>query len=122
MTDAGLTPADVVHVNAHATGTPLGDVLESEAIGEAIGQHPVLTAPKSCLGHLIGGAGAVEAIITVLTIREGLVPATRNLLDQADEVKHEVVTGEPYRMKVPAALSNSFGFGGHNAVLAFTEL
>ena len=77
--DAGLEPGDVGHVNCHATSTVAGDVGETRAMRKALGDHPVLTAPKSALGHLVGAAGAVESIITVLSIRDGIIPATLNL-------------------------------------------
>jgi len=123
MRDAGLQPSDVVHVNAHATSTPLGDVAEANALRTALGDAastiPV-TATKSCTGHLLGAAGALEAAITVLSLHHGVVPPTRNLDDPDDEVGLDVVRFEP-RALAPggAALSNSFGFGGHNVTLAF---
>jgi 3-oxoacyl-[acyl-carrier-protein] synthase II len=76
---AQISPADIGHVNCHATSTPLGDRIEVTAMRNAIGEHPVLTAPKSALGHLLGAAGAVEAILTVLAVHHGVVPPTRNL-------------------------------------------
>ena len=119
--DAGLTAADIVHVNAHATSTPPGDIAEARAIRAAIGGHPVVTAPKSMLGHLLGAAGAVEAITTVLSVREGIVPITRNLDDLDDEVELDVVRMSPRRLAVPAAINNAFGFGGHNVALAIRK-
>jgi 3-oxoacyl-[acyl-carrier-protein] synthase II len=115
--DAGLTAADIVHVNAHATSTPVGDVAEAKAIRAALGDHPVLSAPKSMLGHLLGAAGAVEAIATVLTVRDGVIPVTRNLDDPDDEVELDVVRMQPRTMPVPAAVNDAFGFGGHNVAL-----
>jgi 3-oxoacyl-[acyl-carrier-protein] synthase II len=115
--DAGLTPADIVHVNAHATSTTVGDVAEAKAVRSALGDHPVISAPKSMLGHLLGAAGAVEAIATVLSVRDGIVPITRNLDDLDDEVQLDVVQMSPRRMPVPAAINNAFGFGGHNVAL-----
>ncbi|MEV6350876.1 beta-ketoacyl-ACP synthase II [Actinoplanes sp. NPDC051851] len=116
----GLTPADVEHVNCHATSTVVGDVGEANAVQAALGDHVVLTAPKSSLGHLVGAAGAVESIITVLTIRDGVIPATLNLESQTPDVKLDVVSGEPRRRPVRAAICNSFGFGGQNVSLLFT--
>lgn len=121
LASAGLTPADVAHVNAHATGTRTGDLVEAEAIGEAIGMHANVTAPKSALGHLLGAAGAVEAIVTALTVRDGVIPPTRNLENQDPDIKLDVVTGEACHTQVPVAVSNSFGFGGHNVVLAMAR-
>ncbi|HET9142441.1 beta-ketoacyl-[acyl-carrier-protein] synthase family protein [Actinophytocola sp.] len=120
LRSAGVDPADVGHVNCHATSTPVGDVAETVAIRKAIGDHPVLTAPKSAFGHLLGAAGAVEAIITVLSIQDGLVPATLNLDDQDPKVLLDVVTGEPRKIELTAAVNDSFGFGGHNVALLFT--
>jgi 3-oxoacyl-[acyl-carrier-protein] synthase II len=120
--DAGLEPADIGHVNCHATSTVAGDVGETRAIRNALGDHPVLTAPKSALGHLVGGAGAVESIATLLSIREGVIPATINL-DRLDPgVELDVVAGEPRKMDLTAAVCDSFGFGGHNAAVTFTKV
>ena len=117
---AGLDPADVGHVNCHATSTPVGDVAETVAVKKAIGDHPVLTAPKGSLGHLLGAAGAVEAIATILAVREGLVPPTANLTDLDDDVELDVVAGEARKVTLDAAVNDSFGFGGHNVALAVT--
>jgi 3-oxoacyl-[acyl-carrier-protein] synthase II len=117
---AGLDPADVGHVNCHATSTPVGDVAETVAVKKAIGDHPVLTAPKGSLGHLLGAAGAVEAIATILAVREGLVPPTANLTDLDDDVELDVVSGEARKVSLDAAVNDSFGFGGHNVALAVT--
>ncbi len=117
---AGLSPADVGHVNAHATSTVVGDIGEAVAITKAIGDHVVLTAPKSALGHLVGGAGAVESIITILSIYHGIIPATRNLENQDPKVALDIVAGEPRKLELNAAVNDSFGFGGHNVALAFT--
>ncbi|TWP54289.1 beta-ketoacyl-[acyl-carrier-protein] synthase family protein [Lentzea tibetensis] len=117
---AGLSAYDIAHVNAHAPGTPVGDRVEAAAILDALGPHPLVSATKSVTGHLIGGAGAVEAIFTVLAVQGGVVPPTRNLDEQDPDVKLEIVTS-PRRARIGAAISNSFGFGGHNVVLAFTR-
>jgi 3-oxoacyl-[acyl-carrier-protein] synthase II len=117
---AGISPQDVGHVNAHATSTVVGDIGEAVAISRAIGDHVVLTAPKSSLGHLVGGAGAVESIATLLSIYHGIIPATRNLENQDPKVGLDVVAGEPRKMELVAAVNDSFGFGGHNVALAFT--
>ena len=117
---AGLDPADVGHVNCHATATSVGDVAETVAVRKAIGEHPVLTAPKGSLGHLLGAAGAVEAIATILSVREGLVPPTANLTDLDPDVSLDVVAGEARKMSLDAAVNDSFGFGGHNVALAVT--
>lgn len=118
---AELQPADVQHVNAHATATPAGDVSEAEAIRTAIGDHAVVTAPKGNLGHLLGGAGTVEAIATILAIHNSVVPPTINLDDIDDRVRLDVAT-KPREMQITAAVNDSFGFGGHNVALAFTAV
>jgi 3-oxoacyl-[acyl-carrier-protein] synthase II len=117
---AGLDPSDVGHVNCHATATSVGDVAETVAVKKAIGEHPVLTAPKGSLGHLLGAAGAVEAITTILSVREGLVPPTANLEELDPDVTLDVVAGEARKVSLDAAISDSFGFGGHNVCLAIT--
>jgi 3-oxoacyl-[acyl-carrier-protein] synthase II len=117
---AGLDPGDVGHVNCHATATSVGDVAETVAVKKAIGEHPVLTAPKGSLGHLLGAAGAVEAIATILSVREGLVPPTANLTDLDADVTLDVVAGEARKVSLDAAVNDSFGFGGHNVALAVT--
>jgi len=123
MRDAGLSPSDIAHVNAHATSTPLGDVAEAAALRTALGDaisQVCVTATKSCTGHLLGAAGALEAVVTVLSLANRLVPATRNLDDPDDEVALDVVRISPRQLPTgAAALSNSFGFGGHNVTLAF---
>lgn len=111
--------ADVGHVNAHATATTVGDIAEAVAIRAAVGEHAVVTAPKSALGHLLGGAGAVEAMATVLAIRDGVVPPTLNLDNLDPAVQLDIAT-EPRKVTLTAAVNNSFGFGGHNVALAFT--
>jgi len=118
---AGLEPSDIGHVNCHATSTVAGDVGETRAVRKALGDHPVLTAPKSALGHLVGAAGAVESIITVLSIKEGIIPATLNLDNLDPGVELDVVAGEPRKMDLNAAICDSFGFGGHNAAVTFVK-
>ncbi|SDC59619.1 beta-ketoacyl-[acyl-carrier-protein] synthase family protein [Actinokineospora iranica] len=118
---AGLTAADIGHVNAHATSTVVGDIGEAAAIRKALGDHVVLTAPKASMGHLVGGAGAVESIVTLLSIYYGVIPATRNLENVDPRVGLDVVTGEPRKIELAAAVNDSFGFGGHNVALVFTS-
>ena len=118
---AGIDAADVGHVNCHATATPVGDVAEAAAIRSAIGEHPVLTAPKSAVGHLLGAAGAVEGIATLLSIRDGVVPPTLNLEEIDPAVQLDVVAGEARKVDLTAAVNDSFGFGGHNVALVFTS-
>ncbi|MGV0678745.1 3-oxoacyl-ACP synthase KasB [Mycolicibacterium fortuitum] len=117
---AGLKPTDIDHVNAHATGTNVGDVAESKAINNAMGGHkPAVYAPKAALGHSVGAVGAVESILTVLALRDGVIPATRNLHNLDPEIDLDVVAGEPRQGDFKYAINNSFGFGGHNVALAF---
>jgi 3-oxoacyl-[acyl-carrier-protein] synthase II len=126
LDDAGIAPSQVVHVNAHATSTDAGDVAEAQAIASALGEAAsgaVVTAMKSMTGHLLGGAGALEAVATVLALSEGVAPPTINLDDPDDSVTIDIAT-EPRPLRRPdgapmAALNNSFGFGGHNVALAF---
>ena len=119
LDDAALTGSDIVHVNAHATSTPTGDMAEVAGLRAVIGDHPVLTATKSMTGHLLGAAGALESIATILAIHDGVVPPTINLDDPEDGLLD--VALKPRHMDIPAALNNSFGFGGHNVALVFTR-
>ncbi|MDH6279469.1 KasA/KasB family beta-ketoacyl-ACP synthase [Prescottella agglutinans] len=116
---AGLTKSDIKHINAHATATPIGDIAESLAIKAAVGTHAAVYAPKSALGHSIGAVGALEAVLTVLSVREGIIPPTLNLDNQDPEIDLDVVKGEPRYGDIDFAINNSFGFGGHNVALAF---
>jgi beta-ketoacyl ACP synthase len=116
---AGLTPADIDHVNAHATGTTIGDVAEATAINRAVGNGAAVYAPKSALGHSVGASGALEAILTVLALRDGLIPPTLNLKNLDPEIDLDVVSGGPRPGNYEYAINNSFGFGGHNVALAF---
>ena len=122
LADARVPAEMVRHVNAHATSTPQGDLAEANAIGEALGEAAALvavSATKSMTGHLLGAAGAVESIATVLALRDRLAPPTINLDDPDDEVRLDVVSGSPRSLPDGpiAALNNSFGFGGHNVAL-----
>jgi len=119
--DADVAKSDITHVNAHATSTPVGDVAEVVALREALGDHPVLTATKSMLGHSLGAAGALESIATVLAVHEAVVPPTINLDDPDDALTLDVAAHKARHMEIPAALNNSFGFGGHNVALIFTR-
>lgn len=120
---AGAQPSDVVHINAHATSTPVGDVAEVKAIRRALGDATddiCVTSTKSVTGHLLGAAGAVEAIATILALHDRTAPPTANLEDPDDDVSLDVVRGEPRQLPDGEllALNNSFGFGGHNVALA----
>jgi beta-ketoacyl ACP synthase len=119
---AGLTPADIDHVNAHATGTSVGDLAEGKAINRALGAHggnAAVYAPKSALGHSVGAVGAVEAILTVLALRDQVIPPTLNLVNLDPEIDLDVVAGKPRTGNYQYAINNSFGFGGHNVALTF---
>jgi 3-oxoacyl-[acyl-carrier-protein] synthase II len=123
LRDAGLSPADVGHVNAHATSTPVGDTAEAAAIRSAIGDHVLVSATKSQTGHLLGAAGALESVFAILALREQIVPATANLENPDDDANVQaldIVRAEPRRATLTAAVNDSFGFGGHNIALVFT--
>jgi len=117
---AGLSPTDIDHVNAHATGTSVGDVAEGHAINNALhGHKPAVYAPKSALGHSVGAVGAVESILTVYALKHGIIPPTLNLKNQDPEIDLDVVHGGARPGNYQYAINNSFGFGGHNVALAF---
>lgn len=117
---SGITPNEIDQVNAHATGTQVGDVAESKAINRALGSNrPAVYAPKSALGHSVGAVGAVESILTVQTLRDQIVPPTLNLEHLDPEIDLDVVSGAPREGKYDYAINNSFGFGGHNVALVF---
>ena len=121
LDDAGLTPSTIGHVNAHGTSTPLNDAAEAEAIRKVFGESaPPVTSTKGVTGHLVGAAGATEAVACLLAMRDGLVPPTANLENIGEEIQLDVVAGEPRAVDAAPALSNSFGFGGHNATLIFS--
>jgi 3-oxoacyl-[acyl-carrier-protein] synthase II len=127
LQDAGAAPSDVVHVNAHGTSTPQGDVAEAMAIRVALGDAAdgvAVTSTKSMTGHLLGAAGAVESVAVVLALHDRLVPPTINLDDPDDAVDLDIVTGTPRPLPEGSivALNNSFGFGGHNVALAFRSV
>ncbi|WP_159887396.1 beta-ketoacyl-ACP synthase II [Paenibacillus puerhi] len=120
LEDAGLPPEAVDHINAHATGTQLGDLAETVAVKTAFGKHAYripITANKSMLGHMLGAAGGVEAIALIQTIRHGLIPPTINLDHPDPDCDLDYVPHTARRAEVDVGLSNSVGFGGHNAML-----
>ena len=126
LEQADAKPEDVEHVNAHATSTPVGDIAEYIALQRVFGSHTqnlIVTATKSSTGHLLGGAGAVEAVFTILALREQTSPGTLNLEDQDPAIPLNVPR-KPHALsrRDAVAISNSFGFGGHNAVLAFRNI
>jgi 3-oxoacyl-[acyl-carrier-protein] synthase II len=128
LEDAGVDPEGVSYINAHGTSTPLNDAAETAAIKRALGEeraHQIpISSTKSTIGHLLGAAGAVEAVATVQVLSTGLIPPTLGLEVPDPELDLDYVPGETRRLVPanggpPAALSNSFAFGGHNAVLLF---
>ena len=118
---ADLTPGAIDHINAHATGTQVGDLAESKAIHNALGSsnHAAVYAPKAALGHSVGAVGAVESILTVLALRDQIIPPTLNLENLDPEIDLDVVAGKPRPGEYKYAINNSFGFGGHNVAIAF---
>jgi 3-oxoacyl-[acyl-carrier-protein] synthase II len=118
LRDAGWSAYDVEHVNAHGTSTPLNDATEAALISRAYPGRPPVTAPKGVLGHCMGAAGAIEAGLTVLTLQYGVVPPIANLDAPAVEFDIDCVTKQPMPLRIDRAVSHSFGFGGHNAVVA----
>jgi 3-oxoacyl-[acyl-carrier-protein] synthase II len=124
--DTDATVSQVVHVNAHATSTPGGDVAEARAIRATLGEEPVVTSTKSMTGHLLGAAGAVEAIAAIFAMREGVIPPTINLDEPDPDVDIDVAANKPRPLprlaggRPPLVVSNSFGFGGHNVTLVFS--
>ena len=126
LAQAGATPEDVTHINAHATSTPVGDIAEFHALkavfGDRVGSIPV-SATKAATGHLLGGTGALEAVFTILAIHERTAPPTINLENQDEQIPLDVVTSpRDLGSGAQLAVSNSFGFGGHNAVVAFRSV
>ena len=120
--DAGITPEDVQYINAHGTSTPLNDMLETKAIRRVFGEHAdtlAVNSSKSMIGHLLGGAGGVEAVITALSIHEGKIHPTINCESPAADCDLDYVREGNRELDIRYALSNSLGFGGHNATLAF---
>jgi len=127
LADAKLSTKDIVHLNAHATSTPAGDVAEANALRLALGKdsdHVAVSATKSMTGHLLGGAGAIESVFIVKALQERLAPPTINIEKLDPAVTIDVVRDQPRQLPAGqiAALNDSFGFGGHNVVLAFATL
>ena len=127
LRDAGLTTKDIVHLNAHATSTPAGDIAEAHALRAALGadaDHVAVSATKSMTGHLLGGAGAIESVFIVKALHDRLAPPTINIDDLDPAVTVDVVRDKPRALPSGdiAALNDSFGFGGHNVVLVFKSI
>jgi 3-oxoacyl-[acyl-carrier-protein] synthase II len=124
LADAGISPDDVDYINAHGTSTDMGDKLETLAIKNLFGEHAyklAVSSIKSMIGHMLGAAGAVEAIATVKTLQEGIIPPTINYETPDPDCDLDYVPNTARRQDVKIALSNSFGFGGHNAVIALKK-
>lgn len=126
MREAGYTQGDRVYVNAHGTGTPTNDPVETLAIKAALGEEAArkawISSTKSMTGHMLGAAGAVEALVCLLALKEGTIPPTINLKEQDDSCDLNYVPGKAVQADITLALSNSLGFGGHNACLAFRKV
>ena len=122
---AGISPADLDYINAHGTSTPLGDEIELRAVERLVGNHAAriaMSSTKSAIGHLLGAAGAVEAIFSILAMRDGMAPPTLNLDNPSVETAIDLVAHTAQKRKIDIALSNSFGFGGTNASLVFRRM
>ncbi len=122
MQDAGITAEDIDYINAHGTSTPLNDVSETVAIKNALGEQAYeipISSTKSVTGHLMGGAGAVEAVFSVKAIQENFIPPTVNLDNQDPDCDLNYTPNVGVEQEIDIVMSNSFGFGGHNAVLVF---
>ena len=125
LRNARMGTADIDYINAHGTSTPLGDLAECTAVKRAFGDHAAklaVSSTKSMTGHLLGAAGGVEAVFTVLALRDQVAPPTANLFHPDPACDLDFVPREARRMKIGGALSNSFGFGGTNATLVFRTL
>jgi 3-oxoacyl-[acyl-carrier-protein] synthase II len=126
LNDAGLTPEAIDHINAHGTSTPMGDLAECMAIQKVFGEHAYnisINSTKSMTGHLLGGAGAVEAIATILALKNGIIPPTINHFDDDPQIdsKLDIVFNKARQRDIHYGLSNSFGFGGQNATVIFKK-
>jgi 3-oxoacyl-[acyl-carrier-protein] synthase II len=125
LADAGLAPAQVGYINAHGTSTLVGDVAETQAIKSVFGEHAyklAVSSTKSMTGHLLGAAGGVEAIFTILALRDQMLPPTINLDNPAEGCDLDYVPHQARERRMDVALSNSFGFGGTNGTIAFRRL
>jgi 3-oxoacyl-[acyl-carrier-protein] synthase II len=125
LRDAATDPAAVQYINAHGTSTPLGDVAETKAVKRLLGAHAAavaMSSTKSMTGHLLGAAGGVEAVFTVLSVKQQIAPPTINLMEPDPECDLDYVPNRAREMRIRLALSNSFGFGGTNGTLAFRPL
>jgi len=125
MNDAGVNPEQIAYINAHGTSTPAGDLAESQAVERCFGAHAskvMVSSTKSMTGHLLGAAGGVEAIFSILAMRDSVVPPTINLDQPGEGCNLDYVPHSARQAKVDIALSNSFGFGGTNGTLVFRAI
>lgn len=126
MNEAGYTENDVVYVNAHGTGTPMNDMIETLAVKKALGEEQAkkayVSSTKSMTGHMLGAAGAIEALACLFALNEGIIPPTVNLKEQDEACDLNCVPNTAVKADITLALSNSLGFGGHNACLAFRKV
>jgi 3-oxoacyl-[acyl-carrier-protein] synthase II len=126
LRDAGISPDQVGYVNTHGTSTPQGDVAECQAINKVFGEHArkglLVSSTKSMTGHLLGAAGGLEAVVTVMALSRGVLPPTINVEDQDPECQLDVIPNQAREKRVEYAMSNSFGFGGTNAVVMFKRV
>ncbi|MBU1304523.1 MAG: beta-ketoacyl-ACP synthase II, partial [Alphaproteobacteria bacterium] len=122
---AGITPAEIDYINAHGTSTPLGDEIELGSVTRMLGDAAsgvAMSSTKSAVGHLLGAAGSVEAIFSLLAMRDGIAPPTLNLDNPSVETVINLVPKTPLKKEINVALSNSFGFGGTNATLVMRKV
>jgi 3-oxoacyl-[acyl-carrier-protein] synthase II len=121
LDDAGITPDMIGYINAHGTSTPLNDPLESRSIAKVFGDKVPVSSTKSMTGHLLGAAGGIEAIISIMAIKDSFLPPTINLKEQDPECTLDYVPNEGRNKNIDYALSNALGFGGHNGVVVFKK-
>ncbi len=124
LRDAGLVPSDINYINAHGTSTPAGDIAETNAVKDLFGEHAnslLISSTKSMTGHLLGASGALEALLTVMAIRDGIAPPTINLDNPGEGCDLDYVAHTARKADIRAAISNSFGFGGTNGSLLFVR-
>jgi 3-oxoacyl-[acyl-carrier-protein] synthase II len=127
MEEAGMNPEDVDYINTHTTSTPVGDISETKAVSklyENSSTKPVISATKSMTGHLLGAAGAIEAVLSVLAVKHDIIPPTINTetIDPEIPKNIDIVVGDARETKVDVSMSNNFGFGGHNAITMFKKM
>jgi 3-oxoacyl-[acyl-carrier-protein] synthase II len=125
MRDAGVNPEQIDYINAHGTSTPLGDLAETHAMKRALGEHAyktMVSSTKSMTGHLLGAAGGVEAVFSVLALDKGVIPPTINLDEPGEGCDLDYVPNVAREKKIEVAMSNGFGFGGTNGTLVFRKV